>query len=680
MQWKGLLEPAPRPAGTRTRRWAGWLGAAVWLAWTPGPAPVGQNSLPQQAQGAPVSLVRLAVETPGRSERATADALYPHFAAAGGAAEGTKMALLPSADLVDWKLRQVGWGLAAALAERAHTGGGKAGYGRTALLRSLAAGLASRLDREATTLSPLERAALERATLYVAGALEAASTPSPVPEPLRTKAKEAAQELVTREGLAAPSGYFGWTDGLGSAYRSIRFLQQGLEVANDEGLGAALLIAQAIATDPALASAADELEDLGSIVTGPAPDAGWRRVVSDAAWPARGGQEGLSPGLLRQVRDALAARLPEVSVVTLAPGLLFPEQALAAGLPPRDAGGRDCFLLLAARLRMGAGRVVGGPPRGFFPALAAAEEPRLLPERAAERAWVQMSPGYLRLALRLGASQADQPASSPIARAAGVQPSRLRLEPQASHFLRVARAFRAFREEIEGLLGRTALREMKRIGPGQAEGGKRLDDELTEAEQLAWGAYLITCAALGMQPELEEGELRPDQQQAARAAAQNWLAQWADDPDMDQDVRGAVPVASFREGDQTRRTVWATIGVRLVKISCSAPPIAPAAVSYWLPVTCLVPLVGQPQSVPGDEELRRICRANQSEERIRVALAGIGLSPSASQPTSGGARVEEHRWPPMWLLLLAAAVVAVWAVSRVRRKVRRRLLKRRLTK
>jgi hypothetical protein len=214
---------------------------------------------------------------------------------------------------------------------------------------------------------------------------------------------------------------------------------------------------------------------------------------------------------------------------------------------------------------------------------------------------------------------------------------RLRVEPCPTYFLRTARAY-AFLQDF--LLERIGPEELATLHGLTADGERQLDlaAELEQMRTLFYGLYLISCEDLGVRPSATADEL--DDPPAAMAAAEAWLGQIKSDPDLAADTRVIVPV--YYDPMRKVTSVWATVGVRLVKLSAEYDPRFPPSLraesgGEWEPVetdkleamnsviavdefvTCQIPNL-KPLS---REEFRKLCDEHGTKEKIVAALQAL---------------------------------------------------------
>ncbi|HND55100.1 MAG TPA: hypothetical protein PLV92_21950, partial [Pirellulaceae bacterium] len=152
---------------------------------------------------------------------------------------------------------------------------------------------------------------------------------------------------------------------------------------------------------------------------------------------------------------------------------------------------------------------------------------------------------------------------------------------------------------------------------------------------LFYGLYLISCEDIGLKPSLADGEL--DNPNDCYSAAESWLGKIADETDLAEDTRVAIPIYS----DPTTGTMrlWVTLGVRLTRFTATyakPPRIKPAngdgewmvvedhklrAATHLLAVDEFAEVEVKSLTPPNREELRRLCDQHKTKEKIVEALS-----------------------------------------------------------
>lgn len=202
---------------------------------------------------------------------------------------------------------------------------------------------------------------------------------------------------------------------------------------------------------------------------------------------------------------------------------------------------------------------------------------------------------------------------------------RLTIEPVPTYYQRLASGYRFVRHKLEAAFGQAVLHDAL-----ASLSGASLFDVLSQAELLFRGAAL-TC-----RQELGQALPMDGESEAALSFFRAWQRGSAKDPDLNADMRVAVPV--FIDAERNTVHICATVGlearrlkvefmntptVRVFRPSLSpaeepSPLFMPSAYMVVVPVTieCDVKIV------PTREELRRVCDEFKTPERICEALRG----------------------------------------------------------
>lgn len=451
--------------------------------------------------------------------------LYPSFAAAGKAMHGD---VLPSVNLLSAKAKQFDDGLYAAL--DLHTAwNAEPGLNSVEML----------VRQVLTELNPKSEAAA-----FLWAALDTGGRLSP-DEQTRRPAGVARylKEFAESPQMSRPVGYYDWSPELQAVFRFLRFLQQPL----NELPGVAATLARALQENPSCV----EL---------------YQRVLQ---FYARLTNELEGRNLLELDKDPGTGKVARATVHFLPFSRsretdLFRE-LYADGIPEHADLMRDFILAIRD------GRLDLTPTKdsGWYEYQQWTLETFLLPERGSENAKLllrrkyklRMLQAFEAMVTRYSETHIRQRSANAGASANDMPPPRkelvvprLRVEPNPTYFLRVARSY-AFLQHFlqqEGL----PLDKLH----GAREGGWREDtlgDELQNMRLLFCGLHLVACEDIGMAPELAPGEVQSFDQ--ARVLAAKWLEGWSTDPDLAVDTRVAIPLQGF----ETTR-FWCTLGVRCV--------------------------------------------------------------------------------------------------------------------
>jgi hypothetical protein len=211
---------------------------------------------------------------------------------------------------------------------------------------------------------------------------------------------------------------------------------------------------------------------------------------------------------------------------------------------------------------------------------------------------------------------------------------RLRVEPCPSYCLRTARSYAFLHDFLTSSLGPETLQTLH----GLRQRGEQEADLLTELQSqrdLFYGLYLVSSEDIGHKPALAEGEVADPE--LCYTAAEQWLGKIADEPDLAEDTRVAVPI--YIDPIQGKTRLWVTLGVRLTQLDTkfvTAPRIKPASgegdwqlVETWkladAPFLISVDEFAEVEvprlSPPNREELRKLCDEHQTKEKIVEALS-----------------------------------------------------------
>ena len=552
---------------------------------------------------AAVITLRIEKEEPGREQGFSK--LYPSYAAAAAAWAAKKgERLLPSVNALDGKAKQFDDGLLAAL-HLAAAGGFGAGADRD---------VAVFLHALFTRLDPRGQAhAWVWAGLKVGGQLSAQRSALVPP---------GADGFVKKFRQAAgsqPYGFYSWSPELGQAYALLRYFQEEL----DPGDPRAVEIAGLLSRDPALRSRYTALLDwLASLETGQT------RAGSLAELEGSKGRRRVS---------LLAAPLSKEDLLFTG---LFGE-----GLPP----GADLMLELVKAVRSGKLDLKPGAKAGWYEYQAYALETFLLPERGPESAKLLLDKEYKKRMLKAFAAVLAKRretralsgmfalgalAEGEDARPRTPLPPRLRVEPNPTYFLRMARSYAFLEDFLAATLSQEALAGLRGLRE-QGLRGMPLARELESIKRLFYGLHLLSCEDIGLRHQLLEGEL--ESQAACLSAAEAWLSAWAQDADLAADTRIIVPVAHDPNRGASR--LWATLGVhgaRMVSYYARAPKWrralredagqgwedAPTMGASWIIlVDDFVEFESKRTQAPTREEFRRVVDREGTKERIASALA-----------------------------------------------------------
>ncbi|MBI5624759.1 MAG: hypothetical protein HY924_13350 [Elusimicrobia bacterium] len=431
-----------------------------------------------------------------------------------------------------------------------------------------------------------------------------------------------AEGLSGRGFAGEPQSFYAWSPDLRKSWRLTRHLMEPLPA----GDAAAVEMASLLGKDAALMGRYGRLLD--------------RIARMDSAGPAAS---------LKDLAEALRKGAPpSFSQVSLLPSprskedLLF-MKVFADGIPAEA----DLTLALVRAIRSGEVDLKPGKDAGWYDYEVYALETFLLPERGEEHQKLLLMKKYkkrmlrafasilakrretraLRDMMQLGALALDEPEREP----SKPLPPRLRVEPNPTYYLRMARSYAFLEAYLRSALPRRALADLH----GLREGGRRelsLGAELERAKELFYGLHLVSCEDIGMKPGLLAGEL--DSRARAAQRAEEWLAAWRTDPDLAVDTRVLVPIATDVGRRVTRH--WGALGVRAARLKADyarAPrwrrspggdgrwEDAETTGAGWIILVDEPAEVASPRSEWSRAELRALADREQTKEKILAALA-----------------------------------------------------------
>jgi hypothetical protein len=473
--------------------------------------------------------------------------LYPSYAAAAVALRNAGYDVLPSVNLIGGKAKQFDDGMYAAI--------------DTWAVRNADEGVRSleRLIRQ--VMSELDPTGEPHAWLWAS--LEIGGLISPDEQSRRpAHAKRYMEDFLAMQERAEPVGFYTWTEDLKRAFQMLRYLQQPFR----DRVGIPNAIARA------LRGWAEEYRrflDLYSGLSNPFNALSFAALVD----PANDGRPLSELAEQAGVGRTTVHFLPYSDSQEAA---LF-ERLYPQGIPP----GADLMRDFIKAIRDGRVDLKPRPNAGWYDHQIYALETFLLPERGRENAKLLLTKKYkLRMLEAFKAAvtktrethirQMEAAAGSAVPPSGEIKP-RLRCEPNATYYLRMARSYTFARDLLSA-----HVPDLNTLN-GYREGGQReyaLGDELENMRLLFYGLYLVSCEDIGLEPALLDGEL--SNQEEVRALAANWLKNWQQDEDLGVDTRVAVPIYEV-SGEYTR--FWCTIGVRPMKLTAAyaKPPMwAPA--------------------------------------------------------------------------------------------------------
>jgi len=400
----------------------------------------------------------------------------------------------------------------------------------------------------------------------------------------RSAATAKAQAFAAKPRWARAVGFYTWSEALTQVFRQDRFLQLQDDPTLATEFGALAAIAAVLEQDPALTEAYERLLQTYAGLTNPyvswpltalfphldgvasLGDVNTVRSAFDAASPAR---FPCSDGVPR-----LAVLPASGSKDTAYYNEKFCYQSVPEGLTFID--------VLIHGIKEGEVALAPDANSGWYDYQVHALETLLLPELAAESDHLMLTAAYKKKLidsfksmitqtrethvkqLQQGATLTSAPAPE-----VDVYPQ-FAVEPFATYYLRTARGYRFVKAWLTGVLG-DAMMSGKRVTPDSkgAQDGPTLAQSLDAMIDRHYGLFLISADSVGLDPmaQLLPNESAELDLPAARQAASDWLATWADDPDVARDSRVIVPVAADAETQES--IYWAVIGVKAIRFNAA---------------------------------------------------------------------------------------------------------------
>jgi hypothetical protein len=519
--------------------------------------------------------------------------------------------VLPSVNLLDGKAKQFDDGLYAAIDQAYFLGRGEE--------------IPSHLDligRLLAKVDPDSRAAAYLAAGLTLGGRETAA----MDNALRDKF---ISEFQANPALAKPIGFYTWNDDLQKCWAFMRFFQNPLE--EKDPISAEIV--KALKSDSALAADCQQAAQFFGKLTNPLSrltfaDAVGTDLTSKVALEALRNSKGIKKG-------GLSLFPPSGSRETELFERLFP-----LGVPE----GANLMKELVTRIRLGEIDLSPRENSGWYDHQVYALETMLLPEHGEEQNKLLLTKPYKKRMLEafqalITKRRETHVRQLEVTTADAAPPPdefqpRLRVEPCPSYYLRTARSYAFLHGFLNESLGADKLKSIH----GLRQRGEQSQDLLTELESqrdLFYGLYLVSCEDIGHAPALKEGEVAD--LELCYSAAEQWLGKIADEPDLAEDTRVAVPV--YIDPQRGTMRLWVTLGVRLTQLDTkfvTAPRIKPAmgegdwqAVETWklrdAPFLISVDEFAEVEvpalSPPNREELRKLCDLHQTKEKIVAALS-----------------------------------------------------------
>jgi hypothetical protein len=554
------------------------------------------------------AVIRLDVPDIRSDDHEALQRLYPDYASAAKALDAAGFDVLPSVNLLGGKAKQFDDGLYAAM-DQYMAKNDEEGVRSVELC----------VRQVLTELNPKGEA-----YAWLFAALEVGQFVAPEEHQRRPPQVD---EFVTRfmadRTQSTPVGFYTWDEGLKRTFQFLRYLQQPF-TARD---GPPDAIARAIRKNSQALEQYERMLEFYAKLTN--PFAGLSLLpLSDSAYDGQS---------LAQIAGSAGVE----PVASFLPYSDAKENKLFEGLYPNGAP-PDANLMqdMIRAIRDGKLDLTPDADSGWYDWQLHALETLLLPGKGRENEKLLLTKKYkLRLVdafksmvtktreTHIRGMSVKSGSAAPMPEG-GLKP-RLRVEPNPTYYLRIARSYGFLQTFFSA-----AVEDLNHT-PGWREQGHRgipLGDELQNMRLLFYGLYFVSCEDIGLSPQLMHDEdADPDY---TRALAVTWLQGWHTDLDLAVDTRVAVPVYRM-PGEYTR--FWCTVGVRPIKLTAHyvrPPSWRPMAGGEWeeVPDNRLEPgnwvILGDDfieVQLEGDatltrEDLRIACGARSTKEKIAEAL------------------------------------------------------------
>ena len=528
--------------------------------------------------------------------------------------------LLPSVNLIDGKAKQFDDGLYAALDLAYYSAHEETLVGHVQLVKQLAAAVGPE--------SP--------AAPFLSAGLSLAGIDTPVSDTARRD--EMLRVFESNKLRSKPLGFYDWSAELQECYRFLKFMQQPFDIEEDKWPAEMQALAQVLESDETLRADYQQAIEFYSRLTNPPVALSLLDVQ---------GETGAAAAAKRQVSQQMRPAVAVFPASTNREQRLF-DRLFPLGFP----AGANLMEALILAVQKGDVDLAPTADSGWYDYQCFALETFLLPQRGEETSKLILTAQYKQRMvdafaalitkhrethIRSVEEAGNSTSAEPFEPLEQLSPT-LRLEPNATYYLRTARAYAFLQAFLHEALGEEYLAQIQ----GLREGGRRETDlatELANQVKLFYGFYLLSVEDIGLPPVLKEGELTDPE--SARRVALDWLTNFREDPDLGVDTRVVVPVAVNTLTGRTQ--LWGTAGVRLAELTVRfdygyLPSVRPAgttdewktfdgytaSTTYLIPVDEFVSFEIDSLNCPTREEFRRMCDDAETTDELQAALQGFG--------------------------------------------------------
>jgi len=557
--------------------------------------------------------------------------------------------VLPSVPLVLAKCKKFDDGMYAAVELAADKGIGKLAIGKRELLWQLLTAMG-----EAPAEGDFARRAARLAVSRTWAGLQHAAYAEPF-------ASDRIDESLMEDHTRKPVGFYTWSLQLERIFKRNTHLQHYYDLKRPLEVAAAAFIAHVIMANPEGKAEYVKVCRLMARITN-------RLTAFSPEEMAQAAEE--FGGLQAVIGDeakaaALGAKLNDLKK----PGFAVLSPSMAKENWDVLQGGMDQFI---QSVRDGTIDLKPDQDSGWYEYQQYSLEPLLAPDKMPEGAKLEMDDKYLKLlesSFKSLMSQVRETHVGQLDVLAGMAPPvdltlapDLRVEPVPTTYSRYAEGYAFLRAVLQDCIGPEAL-ALAALDEGAVARPDTIDSELAGLTKLLLGCSAVACQDIGLpEPLLGSATLPAD----AFEYAQDWLANWHEDPDMARDVRMMIPVSVMPN------RFWAVIGVRLTKLRISYDefPQVPENVEAtwsdtecWLPTEQFIEITGLEEPL-NRKEFRALCDEHQTAEKITRALGKKGGKAQLPDLLEEVPQAQRLLWVLIGLVILVLVGLVVWRLAR----------------
>lgn len=504
-------------------------------------------------------ILRLAMPKVDLSALGENEVLLPNYAEAIAANQDPDYPLLPSVQMLHYRNKGLSDDFLAAMERYLQQEAPAIGGGKAAFFATLLDEVSAHAD------------AASAATHLAAGLNLSDNLPEGLSPEIGDAVDKACAEFLREEDRSRPIGFYAEHDDLRRIFYQDRFFQKPL---GDDAVAA---LAGALNADPTLRKEYDTILSIQRILNNPPANysVGDTALFPDLLGQASELSEALaaSPGGQRLALD-YPTRPKWIALIPHATSREneFFEQHFLNGLPTENIMNR-----LIGDLRAGEIGLDVRENSGWYDYKSHALEPLVLPESALEHPKLVLNSHYKKHLIEAFRTMITQNRETHIKaippsfalgdKIDGGVPRKvvhlviapdLSIEPTATYYLRMGRAFRFVHASLAELLGQDELSSIS------LPDGQDVHRALRDAMLMNYGYYLQVCDDLGMVPALDQDDVPDHDHARAKAMFEDWRTRLKDDPYLSRDIRSAVPVFVSQQEGSAR--YWASLGIRMVKV------------------------------------------------------------------------------------------------------------------